>query len=141
MESGRRTILVATAAVVVALVAGPVVAARNGGGGHGKNGASGTIALHLLESTDGLAHYGQHVTFDLESTDPQPWVELDCYIGGVNVYQDRRGFFESSLSDDVFVLGTTRAWQSGEADCTAHLVKYTRKGWQSYASTSFHVYA
>jgi hypothetical protein len=115
------------AALAVAAI-GPALAGNPHGGGGAKgggpSGSSGTIALHLLESTDGMAHYGQHVTFDLVTSDPQPWVELDCFVGGANVYQDRRGFFESSLSDDVFVLGTTRAWQSGEADCTASLIKY-----------------
>src|SRR5262245_53131838 len=55
------------AALVVALALVPVALAAKGGGKPGGGGttAGGTISLHLLSSTDGLAHVGQKVTFDV----------------------------------------------------------------------------
>ena len=127
--------------LVVGLIAGTAFAGR---GGTGKpSGGGGTISLSPLAydaNGDSLPNYGDRVTFTLSTTaTTKPWVELDCYKGGALVYQDRRGFFDGSLTGEVFNLGTSGAWQSGAADCTAWLVKYTTKGWSKLASTSFHV--
>jgi hypothetical protein len=108
----------------------------------GKPGAGGTISLVLLESTDGLPHYGQRVTFEVSTTATEkPFVNLRCYQNGALVGQSWEGFFADSLDDGIFVLGGSNAWQGGAADCTATLNKYTKRGWQQLAATSFHVYA
>ena len=140
----------AEALIIVILVTGllavPVFAAKGGGGGQGggkPSAGGGTITLAPLvydANTNSLPNYGDRATFTLSTTaTDKPWVQLDCYQGGTHVYQDRRGFFDGSLTGEVFNLGTTAAWQSGAADCTAWLQAYTRQGWSNVASTSFHV--
>jgi hypothetical protein len=141
MNHARRSVIVLAIGITLVATMGNMAVASKGVQ-RGPNRVNGTIRLVLLESTDGLPHYGQHVTFDVATTaTAKPWVELDCYKGGVHVYQDRRGFFESSLTGQRFTLGTSDAWQNGDADCTAWLEKYTKRGWKHLASTSFHVYA
>jgi hypothetical protein len=139
----RRSALVASLALVLALV--PAALAGKGKPGGGGGTGSGTIKLVLLNSTDGLPHVMQQVTFDVFTTATQyPWVTLDCYDAtGAWVYHGSNGIFPTSLGSD-FTLGSN-TWMSGAADCTAWL-----QNWDSYwkrgtitnlASTSFHVYA
>ena len=136
----RFIIVLGMATMLVFGAIGTALAAK--GGGH-RAGGGGSISLVLLNSPDGEPHYGQSVTFSVATTaTDKPWVELDCYTTGTNtlIYQDWRGFFDGSLTGQNFILGTSNAWQSGDADCTAWLVKYS-KGWSKLTSTSFHVYA
>ena len=117
----------------------------NGGGGKPGGGNGGTIELVLLNSADGVANYGEQVTFRVStSATSYPYVTLKCTKEGVLVYQASKGIFPTSLGQN-FTLGPTPSWQGGEADCTA-----TLEDWDSYskngsitplASTSFHVYA
>jgi hypothetical protein len=118
----------------------------NGGGGKpGGGGGGGTIDLVLLNSADGVANYGEQVTFRVStSATSYPYVTLKCTQGGSLVYQASKGIFPTSLGQN-FTLGPTPSWQGGEADCTA-----TLEDWDSYskngsitplASMSFHVYA
>lgn len=136
----------AEALIIVILVFGlfavPVLAAKGGNGGGGRPAAgTGTISLVLMESTDGLPHFGQKVTFDVSTTaTDSPYVHLTCSQAGSLVLESRQGFFEHALGNEWFYLGPTPAWQGGDADCTAYLESYTRKGWKVLASTSFHVY-
>jgi len=122
---------------------------KGGGGGKGSGGTTGgttgggggTISLVLLNSTDGQAHFGQTVTFNVStSATTMPWVTLKCTQGGTLVYQQSNGIFPTSLGQN-FKL-SSGAWVGGDADCTARL-----ENWDSYpksitglASTSFHVY-
>jgi hypothetical protein len=135
-------------ALVLALVLVPAALAAKGHGGGGTSGGTGTgggtISLALLNSTDGLPHVGQNVTFNFStSATSQPWVTLYCYQGGTLVYQASRGIFATSLSQ-VFAL-QSNSWTSGAADCTAWLQNwsgYSKRGTiQNLASMSFHVYA
>ena len=116
------------------------IAEAGKGGGHATTTASGSLSLVLLDSTDGLAHFGQHATYTLTTTLSYPYVNEKCYVNGALVSNDWRGFFPSSLSTQTFTLGGSQLWQSGAADCTAYLVFQTQKGWSSVASTGFHVY-
>src|SRR2546426_5650873 len=75
--------LVASLAVVNAGIAAAKGPGGGGGGGGHKGGGgttgNGTISLVLMNSTDGLAHYGQNVTFNISTTaTDQPWVYLVC---------------------------------------------------------------
>jgi len=133
---------VAEASLIAMLVVGLMAGSAFAGRGGGRTTVAGTIALAPLAydaNADGLPNYGDRATFTLSGTTEKPWVELDCYQNGSLVYLDRRGFFDGSLTGEVFNLGTTGAWQSGAADCTAWVVKYTRKGWSKGGSTTFHV--
>jgi len=116
------------------------IAEAGKGGGHVTTTGSGSLSQVLLDSTDGLAHFGQHATYTLTTTLTYPYVNQKCYVNGVLVSNDWRGFFPGSLSTQTFTLGGSQLWQSGAADCTAYLVFQTQKGWSSVASTGFHVY-
>ena len=141
----RKTFIALALVTVVAIVAGPATAGGNGkGGGKGKpgggkpSGGTGTISLVLLESADGLAHYGQLIRFSVATTaTSEPWVHLKCYQGGALVAEGWEGYFERALSDGDFGLSSP-TWTGGEADCTALLE--TPQGAQ-LGSTNFHVYA
>ena len=128
--------------LILALIAVPVLA---GGGGHGGgkpigSDARGTISVVPMDSTDGLAHYGQRVTFDLYTTaTDSPFVQVRCSQAGTLVYQDTQGYFPNAIGDHWFRLGPTPLWQSGAADCTGHLVKHSRNSLQQLASTAFQV--
>lgn len=155
---GRKTIaLLGTAAVfrialfvvvVTVLVFVPsALAGKPGGGttgGGGPNGGSGTIALTLLNSTDGLPHFGQEVTFAVTATSTtQPWVRLKCFQNGTLVYEQANGIFANSL-DQNFTLGPTPSWTGGAVDCTAYLqdwTGYSKGKIATLATMTFHVFA
>ena len=123
-----------------AFAARPSGGGSTGGGGHkgGSTGGSGTISLVLVNSTDGQAHYGQTVSFNISTTaTTQPWVHLQCYQAGAMVAEGWDGYFDGSLSGRNFGLYSP-SWSSGAADCTGSL---TTPDHTVLASTSFHVYA
>jgi hypothetical protein len=137
----RRFALIATVTSMCLMLAPVALAAKGGGsakgGGPGKGGTGGSISLVLVNSTDGLAHWGQEVTFNVSTTATrEPWVELTCYQNGAMVDRGRKGFWEEELTTRRFTLRSA-AWTGGAADCTAWL--QTPQGAQ-LASTSFHVY-
>ena len=120
-------------------------AGKPGGGGGGKpgggGGETGTIGIVLLNSTDGVPHYGQQVTFAVSTTATSyPYVTLKCTQNGGLVYEATKGIFPTSLGQ-VFTLGPTGNWQGGDADCTASLEKRNSRGATTLASMTFHVYA
>lgn len=125
-------------AAVAALCLAAAPAALAGKGGRPKpSGGSGSISLVALDSTDGMAHHGQRVRFNVATTaTTEPWVVLKCYRNGALVLNGSEGYFERSLDDGVFGLWTP-SWTAGDADCTASL---TTPQWSVIASTSFHVY-
>jgi hypothetical protein len=143
----RFIIVLATAAILASVATSGAFAARGGGaGGKGHNGGStsggGTISLVLLNSTDGLPHYGQQVTFTVSATFSQPYVNLNCYQGTTWVSGEWGGFYAGSAYDQTFGLGPSNSWAGGAADCKADLVEWTAKGSLVVrASTSFHVEA
>ena len=118
----------------------------SGGGGGGKRGGGGTtttgggtIELVLLNSTDGLAHVRQDVTFNVSTTATlAPYVTLRCYQNGTLVLKSSNGMFVTSL-DQIFTLASN-SWLSGAADCDATLENWDSGGVVALASMSFHVY-
>ena len=117
--------LVASLALVPAAFAG-----KPGSGGGGTTGGSGgTIALVMVKDAngDGLPNVLDKVTFAVStSATTQPWVTLQCYVGGTMVYKASNGIFATSLNQ-VFTLGSN-SWTSGAATCTAYL-----QNWSSYS--------
>src|SRR5919198_5541137 len=94
---------------VAALSLASAPAALAGKGGRPKpppsGSGGGSISLVLMNSTDGLAHWGQNVRFNVATTaTSQPWVGLKCYQGGAQVSEGWEGFFAGSLDDQVFGL-------------------------------------
>jgi hypothetical protein len=124
------TVQIGTIILALALVPAALAAKGGGGGHHGNGGTTGSssISLVLLNSTDGLAHYGQDVTFNVSTTaTSSPYVELDCYQSGALVYMNSKGFFPSYPWGQVFTL-SSGAWTSGAANCTATLYSMNASG-------------
>ena len=69
-KATRFMIVLAVGVLVVSAISGAALAKGPGGGkGHGSTtGGTGTISLVLLDSTDGMAHFGQHVTFTVSTS-------------------------------------------------------------------------
>jgi hypothetical protein len=131
----RIALIAAVAALFLAFVPA-ALAAKPPGGGKPRPGG-GTITLVLLNSTDGLPHYGQWVTFNISTTaTSEPWVNLKCYQNGVLVAEGWNGYFDRSITGRNFGLYSP-SWTGGAADCTARLTTPQRA---ELASTSFHVY-
>ena len=142
----RRKVLavaaLAVAALTVAGSSGPALAAKGGAGGKGggKNSATGSFRLVLLDSTDGLAHYGQQVTFDVTSTATYPMVTLTCYQAGEWVTNQTVGFYPGWPWSRTFPLSSWK-WTGGAADCDARLYSQNSDGstQQTLATMTFHV--
>ena len=106
-------------------------------------GGTSTVKVVLLNSTDGLAHQGQQVTFDVLTTvTDRPYVRLDCYQNQVWVYDQWAGFYPDFTWPwmQTFPLSNSM-WTSGEADCTATLYYFGGRGTKDITSIKFHVYA
>jgi hypothetical protein len=130
-------------ALVLALVLVPAaLAAKGGGGGGGHHGSttsgSGSLSLVLLDSTDGMPHYGQSITFNVSTTVTYPWVHLTCSQGGTSVLSQYIGFYAGYPWSKTFVL-SSYLWPAGAADCNALL--YDSSTNATLATMSFHVYA
>ena len=136
-----RPLLALGAAMALCLTFSPSALAAKHGGAGGTS-ATSTISLVVLNSPDGLPHWGGEVTFDVSTTaTDQPFVNLLCYQDGVLVAEGWNGYFAGALNSSYNFGLASGAWQGGAADCTAWLVMYTKHGWSKLASTSFHVYA
>src|SRR5881397_1467505 len=85
----RIALFAALAALVLVLVPTAFAGKPSGHSGSG----SGSINLVLLNSSDGLPHYGQQVTFSVSTSASQPWVDLECNQGSTWVYGSWAGFF------------------------------------------------
>lgn len=131
-------LLVAT--LVIGLIAGSALAAK--GGGHtARTKDAGTVSLVLMDSTDGVAHHDQRITFDVATTaTDRPFVGLRCWQGENWVYDGYVGYFPDYLWDPWFVLDSNY-WADGTAaSCTARLFYYDKRGNQKVlASTDFAV--
>jgi hypothetical protein len=128
MNRIQRTVAVALAAAAVAVSLGPTSPASARGGAKPSTGSS--IAVVLLDSTDGVAHYGQRVTFSVSTTaTTKPMVSLDCYQSGTHVYWASAGFYEGYPWpwNREFQLASSY-WTGGAADCTATLYSNGRNG-------------
>ncbi len=127
--------------LAVGLLAGPALAAK--GGGH-VSGGSGTVTLVVLESTDGLPHFGGRVTYEVSTTaTAYPYVRTSCVQNGKQVLSTSAGYFDSYAfpSAQTFALGPTGYWASGAADCTATLYMAGSRRETVLGTTTYHVNA
>ncbi len=93
------------------------------GPGHGGTTSTSSLTLVLLNSTDGVPHWGQQVTFNVSTTaTTQPNVSLNCYQNGALVYGAVSGFYAGYPWPwtQVFTLSSP-SWTGGPANCTAAL--------------------
>jgi hypothetical protein len=129
------------ATLVVGLVAGTAFAAKGGGaptsgGKHGGGGSSGSFSLILLDSTDGVAHLGQRVTFDVSTSASTPYVGVRCYQDSTWVYDAYVGFFAGYLFDPWLTMNSGY-WVAGDpASCNARLFTYDSRGRENVMATS-----
>jgi len=103
------------------------VASKNPG--HGGPAPTASLTLVLVNSTDGLAHYGQQVTFNVSTNaTTQPNVSVDCYQNGALVYGAVAGFYAGYPWPwtQVFTLSSP-SWTGGAASCTAALYYFSGK--------------
>jgi hypothetical protein len=137
--------------VVALLVAAPAAFAAKGGGGGGGKGGGGTtsggtssMTLVLMNSSDGLPHWGQDVRFDVKTTaTSEPHVDLTCSQNGTLVYSGTTGYYASYPWPwtQTFTL-SSQSWTGGDADCSAVLYSMTNSGTKTtLSSLKFHVYA
>jgi hypothetical protein len=141
--SARAALLAAIAALCLALA--PVALAAKGGGGGSSGGSTGSssssLSLVLLNSTDGLPHYGQQVTFNVSTTvTTRPYVTLECTQNGALVYSNQVGYYPDYPWVQYFTLASSY-WTGGGASCTARLEYWNGKRWSPITSISFPVYA
>ena len=96
-------------------------------GSHHAPASTSSLKLVLVNSTDGLAHWGQSVTFNVSTTaTAEPNVSLDCYQNGSLVLGAVAGFYPSYPWPDskTFILSSP-AWIGGPASCTAALYYFS----------------
>ena len=132
----RFVIMVVMAALLLSGISGAAMAAKGGKGGGGTGGGGthggrggggtsggGTLTLVVLNSADGVAHYGGDVTFTVSTTaTTRPMVEATCSQAGTLVYSHSAGFFPEYLWPDAKIFNlSSGAWTGGPADCSARL--------------------
>ena len=123
-----------------AAFAGPK-AGPNGGGP--KGGGSSSMSLVLMNSTDGVPHWGQDVRFDVSTTaTTEPHVKLECSQGGTVVYTAQTGYYDGYPWPwtQTFTL-SSGAWTGGDADCLATMYYFNRSKTVTGTTLAFHVYA
>ena len=142
--SAVRVGIVGLVAAVALLSVGIVgaVAVSAGGNGHVQS-TNSSLSLVLLNSTDGLPHWGQQVTFNVSTTaTTEPNVSLTCYQNGSLVYGAVAGFYPSYPWPwtQIFALSSP-SWTSGATNCTAALYYFSGKKTVTLATLSFDAYA
>jgi hypothetical protein len=123
-------------------VASPALAGKPASSNHTSGGSS-TLNLVLLDSTDGLAHWGQRVTFDVATTaTDEPHVDLTCRQDGDVVLGATTGFYDSYPWPWTRTMTlSSNAWTGGDADCTATLYYFNGRKTPILKTSSFHAYA
>lgn len=106
-----------------------------------QNTSTSSLSLVLLNSTDGLPHYGQNVTFKVSTTATSyPSVGLSCSQNGTQVLYWTAGFFPSYAWPTDVTLSSP-SWTSGGANCTATLFYSSSKNKvTTLATLNFQVY-
>src|SRR2546428_12731637 len=119
-----------------------VIAEAAKGGNGRKPAPSGTdsFSLDLLNSTDGLPHWGQQVTFTTTAT-TYPHVSLQCSQNGVLVYNADAGYYAGYPWpwEQTMTLASA-AWTGGAADCVATLYYFSGAKTVVLGTMSIHVY-
>jgi hypothetical protein len=116
-------------------------AAGHGGGGGKKPSPTGTLALVPMDSTDGVAHWGQRVTFDVATTaTTQPHVNVTCSQSGVVVYGTTTGYYADYPWPWTQVMTLASLdWTGGAADCVATLWYASGAKMVTLTTLNFHV--
>jgi len=134
-EAGLITML------IFGLIAGTALAAPgNGKGGGGGNGGgkktTATMSLVVLDGADSTANHGERVGFEVATTaTDRPFVGVRCWQGDAFVLDGYTGYFETYMFDPWVTLDSPY-WTAGvEANCTARLFYYDKRGNQKVLAT------
>src|SRR2546430_12611964 len=103
--------------IAMLVLASASVPAAAKGGRHNASPTDNNFALVVLDSSDGVAHWGHQVTFTVSTTvTTEPHVSLKCFQNGVLVYATQTGFYAGYLWPwtQVMTLSST-AWTGGSA--------------------------
>jgi len=124
---------------MLVLVSASVPAAAAKGGRQNSSATANGFSLVVLNSADGLAHWGGQVTFAVSTTaTSEPHVNLKCSQNGVLVYATQTGFYAGYLRPwtQVMTLSSV-AWTGGSADCVATLYYFSGATVVSLGTLSF----
>ena len=133
MKSPHRYAPYAVAALLVLVLVPTGLAAK---GGNGRSATDPSLSLVTLDSTDGMPHWGQQVTFNVNTNATWPYVEVDCAQGGSWVYAQ---ILEYPFGGQTFTL-KSYWWTGGAADCSATLFTTGKNGSRTtLATATFHV--
>jgi hypothetical protein len=139
----RRVARIAAVPALLAIGVAGIAAPAYAGKPVRSTGGTSTLNLVLLNSTDGLPHWGQNVTFDASSSSTtEPHVKLSCSQGGAVVYTMQSGYYPSYQwpATNTMTL-SSGAWTGGAADCTATLYWFAGSKTVTGKTLGFHVYA
>ena len=135
----RIATLAAVGALVLA-VAPTAFAGKASGAGSTKRGG-GTMTLVTLNSSDGLPHWAQDITWQVSTTaTDRPFVAVSCTQGGSIVFNASAGYYAGYRWDSTMTL-SSQAWTGGAASCTARLYYTSSNGREITLNTlGFQVY-
>src|SRR5690348_9824017 len=135
------TVIMAVTAIIGFNTLTTSLVASRTNGPHSTTGSS-TLSLVLVNSTDGLPHWGQTVTFNVSTTaTSQPNVTLSCYQNGDRVYSAWAGFYPSySWPSSQNMVLSSQAWAGGGANCTATLSYFNGSKPITLPTLNFQVY-
>ena len=141
---GKRLALTALVFCFSLLILGgtDALAARPGGDGHKPHPSAGSLTLVLVNSTDGVPHWGQQVTFNVSTAaTTEPHVNVTCSQSGVVVYGTTTGYYADYPWPWTQVMTLSSAdWSGGTADCSAVLWYASGTKMITLGTMSFHVY-
>lgn len=143
-RNGWRAIGVAGLALTALVGVAPAAGAAKTSGPKPSGGSGSSLTLVLVDSTDGLAHYGQSITWKVSTTaTTQPFVSVQCSQAGAVVYTASSGYFAGyAWPWTQTMILASGAWTGGAADCSARLYSASSTGkTTTLATTTFHVYA
>jgi hypothetical protein len=135
-------------AVLLLAFSGVASAAKGGAGGSGGGGKGGkptsgssSLTLVTLNSTDGLPHWGQQITFNVSTTaTTEPHVNVSCSQNGAVVYGAATGYYASYPWPWTQTMTlSSQTWTGGAADCTAVLQAYSGTSVTTLTTLGFHV--
>jgi hypothetical protein len=134
---------VAEGSLIALLVVGLMAGTAFAGKGKPPSGGAGTgasVTMVLVDQSDGVANWGDEITYAVSTSAAYPYVSTTCTQGGVLVLSTSAGYFDSYAWPSARVVPlTTDRWTGGAADCTARLYTSGRHGTSTLATKTFHV--
>jgi len=118
-----------------AFVEDATVSSMSGAGKGKKNPTTSSLTLVMVSDIngDGLPNWSDSVTFDVSTTETWNQVNVTCYQNDV-------GVFGAVLPWTPVVTLSSTTWESGAADCTAELIAFAGRKYDTLALLNFTAY-